>query len=99
MGLGVVGHYWSRHRFREQHDGLMALLIFGYVAAWVAWLLVGFNLARAKGYSRDFTGSLFVGVYILAICFPPLLIAFPLYILFGLEDKAKDWSRRHRQHS
>ena len=31
-----------------------ALAIFGYVATWFSWVLVGFNLARAKGYLRDF---------------------------------------------
>lgn len=94
IGLGLMLQHSERHIFRGQNNGLAALGIIGYVGAWVSWMLVGFNLARAKGYSRDFTGSMFVGVYILAICFPPLFIGFPLYILFGLEDRARDRSRK-----
>ena len=33
-------------------------------------------------------------VYFIGLCFPILVVAFPFYILFGMEDKAKDRSRR-----
>jgi hypothetical protein len=88
-GLVWLCSYLYHTRYRERHDGLAAIAIFGYLAAWILWMLVGFNLARAKGYSRDFTGVLFVVVYILGFCVPILVFAFPIFILFGLEDKSK----------
>jgi hypothetical protein len=97
MTVGFVwfANYLYRHRLRDRNDSLDVVLIFGYIATWIMWLAVGFNLARAKGYSREFTGSLFVVVYAIGFCVPFIVLAFPLYILFGMEDKTKQWSRRH----
>jgi hypothetical protein len=95
VGLVWLSYHLWRIRFTGPHDGLKALAIFGYVATWFSWVLVGFNLARAKGYSRDFAGSMLVCLYIIGLCFPVVVVAFPLYILFGLEDKSKNKSRHH----
>ena len=87
----------SKHihtRVSQRSGGLMAFCVIGYIVAWISWVLVGFNLSRAKGYSKDFTGTLFMVVYFIGICFPILVVGFPLYILFGMEDRAKDRSRR-----
>ena len=92
--LGLLMHKTIHTRISERSGGVLAFLIIGYIVAWISWVLVGFSLARAKGYSQDFTGTLFMVVYFFGICLPIVVVAFPLYILFGMEDKAKNRSRR-----
>ena len=78
-----------------QRSGASSLLfVIAYIGGWLSWVLVGFSLAKAKGYSKDFTGPLFVIVYLFGICLPIIVIGFPLVILIGLEDRAKHRSRR-----
>ncbi len=95
VGLVLISRYLLRTRFTERRDGLGGIAIFGYVAAWVMWILVGFNLARAKGYSRDFVGTMFLFVYIFGFCMPLVVMLFPIYILVAMEDKTKNRMRRH----
>jgi len=94
VAVGFLIHKNIHTRVSQRSGGLMAFCVIGYIVAWISWVLVGFNLSRAKGYSKDFTGTLFMVVYFIGICFPILVVGFPLYILFGMEDRAKDRSRR-----
>jgi len=95
VAIAFLVHKNMHTRVSERSSGLIAFGVIGYIVAWISWVLVGFSLARAKGYSQDFTGTLFMVVYFIGLCFPVVVVAFPLYILFGMEDKAKNRSRRH----
>jgi ABC-type spermidine/putrescine transport system permease subunit II len=92
---GFLFYKISHTNVRERGAGLIASCIIAYFAAWVSWVLVGFNLARAKGYHQDFTGTLFVVIYLVGLCLPVIVVGFPIVILFGMKDKARSRSRRH----
>jgi ABC-type thiamin/hydroxymethylpyrimidine transport system permease subunit len=93
--IGFLIHKIMHTRVSERSGWLIAFCVIGYIVAWIAWILVGFNLASAKGYSKDFAGALFVMAYLFGFCFPPIVFAFPLFFLFGMPDKTKGRSRRH----
>jgi len=81
---------------RVERSGIMiASTTIASIAAWVLWVLTGLSLVRAKGYSKDFTGSLFMMVIFFGMCCPFLIIGFPLVVLFGMEDKTRHKRRRH----
>jgi drug/metabolite transporter (DMT)-like permease len=81
-----------QHGMMSDNLGVLCLII--YVAAWVMWMVTSFTLTRAKGYVRDFAGTLFLLFFILGICIPIAPLLFPFYIIFALEDKTKDRKRR-----
>ena len=55
-----------------------------YIACWATWLLASFSLAKAKGYGRDYTGSVLIFLFLLSFCFPVALFVFPVVVIFGL---------------
>lgn len=92
----VLTVLWAFFTYKQVHTpisqrgrGWTALLIIGFFASWVMWMMGSITLTRAKGYQRDFAGGLFVFIYLLGFCFPIAPVLFPLFIIFALEDKAK----------
>jgi len=75
-------------------DDWTALAVVLYLAAWAMWVMTSLSLARAKGYSRDLAGTLFLVFIVIGFCVPIAPVLFPFYIIFAMEDKAKDRMRR-----
>jgi ABC-type phosphate transport system permease subunit len=78
---------------RTSHDWFVLALVL-YFATWAMWVMTSLSLARAKGYSRDLAGTLFLIFIIVGFCVPIALVAFPFYIIFAMEDKTKGRTRR-----
>jgi cobalamin synthase len=93
-GLVVLLMYRIRHSGYHRSDGWAAAGLFLYVGTYVMWMMASLSLARARGYNRDAMGALFIICYLVGFCIPPLPLMFHLFILFGLEDKAKNKQRR-----
>jgi uncharacterized membrane protein len=84
-----------KHIYRRDESNDWGVLIIPlFFADWAMWMLVSFTLAKAKGYSKDFAGGLFIMMFILGFCIPMAPMLFPLYIIFAMEDRAKDRTRR-----
>ena len=79
---------------RKMDDGMIALLFLLYLATGTMWIVGSFSLAKAKGYSSDMIGGVFIFLVILGFCFPIALFVFPVVVLFGLNDKTRERLRR-----
>ena len=88
----VLVHKGRQHIEMSENMGIVCLLVF--FAAWTMWMITSFSLTKAKGYSKDLAGGLFMLCFILGFCIPIAPMLFPLYIIFALEDKTKDRMRR-----
>jgi predicted permease len=75
-------------------DGTIALLLLFYLATVTMWMVGSFSLARAKGYSSDMMGAVFIFLFILGFCFPVAPFVFPAVVVFGLKDKTRERLRR-----
>ena len=75
-------------------DGMIALLIVFYLATVTMWMVGSFSLAKAKGYSSDMMGAVFIFLFILGFCFPIAPFVLPAVVLFGLKDKTRERLRR-----
>lgn len=82
---------WDR---RSPNDNIGVLLLLLYFACWTLWMMASFTLAKAKGYSADLAGGIFLSLIVLGFCFPIAVLLFPIVVLFGLNDKTRERLRR-----
>jgi len=85
---------YSRWDRRSPNDNIVILLVFLYFACWVLWMVASFTLAKAKGYSTDLAGGIFLFLIVVGFCFPIAALLFPIVVLFGLNDKTRERLRR-----
>ena len=79
---------------RKMSDGMTALLLLFCLATLTMWMVRSFSLAKAKGYSGDMMGKVFIFLFVLGFCFPIAPFVFPVVVIFGLEDKTRERLRR-----
>jgi cobalamin synthase len=82
------------NRFRPSSDDWFVLALILYVAAYAFWVMGSLSMAKARGYNGDSIGFLFMVCFIVGFCIPILPLLFPFFIIFGLEDKTKNRTRR-----
>ncbi len=83
-----------RQGIQHRNENYMALLLVLYLGCWTMWMIASYSLAKAKGYSGEMAGGIFVFLMVIAFCFPIAAILFPVAVIFGLDDKTRRRLRR-----
>lgn len=73
---------------KMSHDNWWVLMMFLYLGAVSLWMVGCFNLAKAKGYSDDRVGGMFLLLFVVGCVIPFAPCIFPLGILF-LKDQTR----------
>jgi len=80
---------FPKKRFHPTTDDRFIFLLFLYLGTVIMWMVASFSLAKAKGYSSDETGAIFIFLFLLAFCFPVAAFLLPGVVIFGLKDKTR----------